>query len=226
MSMTDCFSELMAYSLYFLKHIESIQPPYEETLNKFNQMITTSRELVETDKASYDDWHKSLFAVCAWLDEQILLSDWREKEAWQLNPLQKQYFQTTHAGEKFFDVLERFDPVNDRQIIEVYNFCIKFGFQGKHFKPVATKGQNLVESSATDTQSERLLLNYVDVTGRNQLFVNAYRSDLDPRADKKRFEIRMGAVLAITAAASVLGIFILGFIYNLLLNEPISGYLQ
>lgn len=224
MNMTDCFSELMAYSLYFFKHIGSIQPPYEETSNKFNQMITASRELVEADKASYDDWNKSLFAVCAWIDEQILLSEWTEKELWQLNPLQKQYFQTTHAGEKFFEVLERFDPINDRQIIEVYNFCLKFGFQGKHFKPVAVKNQQLVEGSANG--SERLLLNYVDVSEREHLFANSYRSDLDPRRIKKKFEMGLGTVLAITAAASILGIAILGSIYNMLLNEPISGYLQ
>ncbi|MGH7452152.1 MAG: type IVB secretion system protein IcmH/DotU [bacterium] len=73
------------------------------------------------------------FALTAFLDETILNSRWREKEAWRARPLQLVYFKTNLAGEKFFERLDRIweDRKNKAALLEVYYLCLILGFEGK-----------------------------------------------------------------------------------------------
>lgn len=73
------------------------------------------------------------FALTAFLDETILNSRWREKEAWRARPLQLVYFKTNLAGERFFERLDRIweDRKNKAALLEVYYLCLILGFEGK-----------------------------------------------------------------------------------------------
>lgn len=208
----------MAYTMYFKKKVSSVQPDYEETAAKFTQLIMASRSLVEDDEAEFYAWERAFFAVCAWIDEQILLSDWQRKELWQLNTLQKQYFHTTHAGEKFFEVLDGLLPEKDAQIIEVYHFCIKLGFQGKHFKP-QKKGMIVESRNNADQQSAP----YVEV-GVKTLFPQAYRNPEDRIKVKEKLGVSLKMVLILVSLGSIFCLVVLSAFYSMLLNEQISGY--
>ena len=49
MNTTDCFSELMAYTLYFIKNSDDNQPSYDSIANEFTKLIISSRERVKED---------------------------------------------------------------------------------------------------------------------------------------------------------------------------------
>ncbi len=218
MNIINCFAELLAYTVYFKNKIASTQPEYERISTKFNQLITASRNLVKDDDSEFYMWERGFFAVCAWIDEQILLSEWQKKEVWQLNPLQKQYFRTAHAGEKFFEVLDGLLPEKDAQIIEVYHFCIKLGFQGKNFKP-QKKGMVIESRNNTDSQTDT----YFEV-GIRTLFPQAYRKAGEHTKVRERLRINLRLILILVSLTSVFCLIVLSAFYSMLLNDQISGY--
>ena len=218
MSILDCFVELIAYSLYLMQHISKTQPSYEEVFDKANELINSAQKLASTNKKLADSFERSLFAICAWLDEQVVLSDWQQKAVWQQNPLQKQYFKTTQAGDQFYEILERFDLVLDKDIIEIYKLCIKLGFQGKLF--YSQTNLEVIENSNTKK------LQYIDYSEFNEseIFSFAYGNELD--TSKKRYQISINLVMLIIAIMSICGIGLVVFIYDMLLEHQMVGYFK
>lgn len=219
MKIIDCFGELIAYSIYLTEQIGKIQPSYEGTLKKINELINSSKNLAATDKTLADSFEQSLFAICAWLDEQILLSNWQQKEIWQLNPLQKQYFKTTLAGDQFFEVLDRFDPVLDKETIEIYNLCIKLGFQGKSFYPKTNV--QVIENSSNENIK---YIEYSEFT-ETKIFSFAYPGEVDKKI-KKTSQINIYLVMLIMAIVSICGLGLVRYFYNMLLEQQLAGFFK
>ena len=57
-------------------------------------------------------------------------SSWQDREKWQGQLLQRVYFQTTAAGELFFERLNDIGP-HQRDVREVYYLCLAMGFTGR-----------------------------------------------------------------------------------------------
>ena len=219
MNIVDCFGELIAYSVTLMKDVAKSQPSYEEVYDNVNELINYSEKLAAADGISTDSFERSLFAICAWLDEQILFSDWHQKDIWQQNPLQKQYFKTTQAGDQFFEVLDRFDPILDREIIEIYKLCMRLGFQGKNFHQ-----QTSVQLIENPNISNTHFIEYSDYS-ESEIFPFAYGGEFDQRT-KKTSQISINFVVLIIAIISICGIGFIGFIYDMLLKQQIAGYFK
>jgi type VI secretion system protein ImpK len=78
--------------------------------------------------------HLCKYAFCATVDELILMSQFKVRDAWQRQPLQLQFFGEQLAGEQFFVKLEtlRREGAPRIQILEVFHMCLLMGFQGKY----------------------------------------------------------------------------------------------
>jgi len=106
--------------------------------NVFRERL--KQALVQVDRGaqklgiSTDDAYFSKFAFCALVDEIVLMSKLRVREAWERNPLQLEMFGEHMAGEKFFDALERLraDGARRLQVLEVFHMCLLLGFQGRY----------------------------------------------------------------------------------------------
>ena len=81
-----------------------------------------------------DDWREVKFALTALVDETIMSSAWPEKGGWEKRMLQDEYFDTTNAGEEFFDRLEQLRRIEIKkpELVEVYYWCLLLGFEGKY----------------------------------------------------------------------------------------------
>ena len=81
-----------------------------------------------------EDVHLCKYAFCATVDEIVLMSQFKVREAWQRQPLQLQFFGEQLAGEQFFVKLEalRREGAARVQILEVFHVCLLMGFQGKY----------------------------------------------------------------------------------------------
>lgn len=77
----------------------------------------------------------AFFAICAFIDEKLLESDWSEKEEWSKKTLQQSHFDTNIAGELFFSKLDGLNENSDveQQVREVYLYCLAQGFSGCYF---------------------------------------------------------------------------------------------
>jgi len=131
MRLTDCFMELIAYVSYFLKTASAKQPPHHQVKAEIDRLISNSQRICENGHFSQDDYHLARFAVFAWIDEAILSSGWNERNKWQAEQLQRSYYQTTDAGELFFDRLNTVG-LQQRDVREVYYLCLAMGFAGRH----------------------------------------------------------------------------------------------
>lgn len=134
MRLTDCYMELIAYVAYFLRSVDAKQPLYETVKGEVDRLITESYRHFESGGFSPEDYDMARFAVFAWIDEAILNSGWKEKGRWQGELLQRVHYQTTDAGEHFYDRLNTVS-LQQRDVREVYYLCLAMGFTGRHCHP-------------------------------------------------------------------------------------------
>ncbi|API87209.1 type IVB secretion system protein IcmH/DotU [Francisella uliginis] len=132
MSLMSSYSEIISYvialknnnfkDLDISKFRENLDLKFEEA----------KREILITYKD--EDYQNSLFAICAWIDETVLCSSWKEKSEWKKAMLQQSFFGTAEAGEIFFEKLSN-TPPNNIEVLEVYYYCMKLGFRGMFYRP-------------------------------------------------------------------------------------------
>ena len=130
-SVASCFVDLLAY-VFFLRWIcARKQPQFDEVKARVDQLIEESARRMRTcgiDPRDYDD---ARFAVLAWVDETILNMPWSQREQWTRALLQVRYYNTTNAGEEFFERLNRLRS-DEKSVREVYYLCLSLGFRGRY----------------------------------------------------------------------------------------------
>jgi len=131
MHLTDCFIDLVAYVVYFLKTVSAKQPPYHQVKADVLRLLTQSEGCVKKGLFSQEDYDLARFMICAWVDEAILNSSWNDKSQWQREQLQRQYYHTLDAGEEVFERLNVLG-FHQREIREVYYLCLALGFMGRY----------------------------------------------------------------------------------------------
>lgn len=103
-------------------------------------------------------------ALVALVDETILNSNWREREAWSNNPLALELFKTRDLGDEFFDQLEKLRPAStaaEKAVLEIYYLGLGLGYEGKYAlypdkAPLKQLAQEVHEELAAGTASKPL----------------------------------------------------------------------
>lgn len=95
----------------------------------FEQMAEKARRFRIPDA----DVAEARYALCAFMDEQILRSEWSGRQDWMSQPLQLIYFNENTAGEGFFTRLEALEQQPARvHVLQIYYLCLTLGFQGQY----------------------------------------------------------------------------------------------
>src|SRR5512143_3513674 len=131
MRLTDCFVDLIAYVVYFQKGGAALQAPFEQVRADVTRLLAQSEASARRGQVPPEEYDQAKFAVCAWVDEAILSSSWPYKGLWQREQLQRTHYNTTDAGEEFFDRLNALG-FNQRDAREVYYLCLALGFMGRY----------------------------------------------------------------------------------------------
>jgi type VI secretion system protein ImpK len=106
---------------------------YETIASTYNRLIQTAQDAAKSAGIPKKQFDKVLFPVFAWIDETILDTGWAARADWVNNSLQKRFFNTTNAGNEFFQRLEKLKP-DDRDLLEIYDYCLASGFKGRYFE--------------------------------------------------------------------------------------------
>jgi type VI secretion system protein ImpK len=217
MQLSDCFMGLMAYTTYLCQKGMNNPPSYEEARRRFDDLFPQARQCSQEAGFSEDEWQESLFAVCAWIDETILCSEWPERGRWQEDQLQRLHFQTMNGGEEFFARLAALDP-EAASIREVYAYCLALGFKGRYFLPEDEK--RLVE-----IQKANLLLvkDNLDMSVTEKLFPDGY-SGVTSEVGRKRWRRGLSLYTLIIMAISFIGVIALFSVYKALLLSINQSY--
>ena len=137
MRLIDCFADAISTTLAYVDAIRSgVSPDYEEVRLGIESVLSANANYA-AGGFTREQYDLAKFAVVAFIDEIILLSDWEHRHQWAHELLQKSHFGTSNAGEVFFDKLDNlssFDP-GERDVREVYVYCLALGFVGKFYRP-------------------------------------------------------------------------------------------
>jgi len=180
MVLLDCFTELIAYTGYLLENDKNGTTTIEEVYKTFELLISRSKECASAGEFSETEWTEAFFPICAYIDEQILVSDWVEKGRWVQSQLQRKYFNTTNAGGEFFKKLENLDGAT-QGVREVFEFCLTLGFKGSYYHAADVGRLEDIRYTNLKRVTDNINLAYPE-----SLFPEAYGSDTADTSRKKR----------------------------------------
>lgn len=220
MHLSDYFIELIALVAHFLRVDDAVRRPFDKLRGEIDRLLSEKQAEAMRDQISPGDFDLARFAVCAWIDEMILSSSWSEKDRWMPLQLQKHYYNTTDAGEIFFERLNALGP-HQLEVREVYYLCMALGLTGRYFRDeygleqIKTANLKLLMGSSLGLPSLE----------RVELFPEAYPGgDADVSLPgKKRGRLWL---MAAAGAAPVLLFAALFIIYFFILDNVGENYLR
>lgn len=152
MRLIECFSSLISFALY--QQQNSVSEQNRKTISgQFRDFIDKSRQTSIQQGFTEYQFDQALFAVVAWIDEQQLNGD-GSTVGWVHFLLQKQLFNTTNAGDEFYQRIG--DISQDLPVLEVYQYCFALGFRGRlyddesfqeYYRGIFGAEQNIFDSS-------------------------------------------------------------------------------
>ncbi|WP_321405202.1 DotU family type IV/VI secretion system protein [Maridesulfovibrio sp.] len=159
MHLSDCFLELFTYIRLLTGTPELAGADYEQVREDVRTLIARMDDRSDLLGVSEDIYNDARFAVFAWADEAVLVSNWSGVREWLKHPLQREFYATSNAGEEFFERLDKLfnrnnGPVDqslfadmqkedagpengkvnrETEVLEVYALCLSLGYTGKYF---------------------------------------------------------------------------------------------
>ena len=132
MRVIDCFMPLIAWIVDFRDALPAC-PPYEQVKGEIRQLLAQSETMSRGGVLDPKQYEEARFIVCAWVDETLLGSQWRDTHRWQHEQLQRHFYQTTDAGVEAFERLQALGQ--KQQAREVFCLCLALGFRGRYLGP-------------------------------------------------------------------------------------------
>ena len=135
MRLIDCYVEfLIGMQRHFAAGVDLQGIAYDtlraETVSKLHACERQAQQL----QLPAETLEVARFAVVAYLDELILVSQWTDKPHWQQLTLQRELFHTTNAGAEFYTRLSALgEDADGHAAREVFYLCLALGFRGKYF---------------------------------------------------------------------------------------------
>jgi type VI secretion system protein ImpK len=171
--------EIIAYTTFVVDSDRAGQPSFEQVHSNMQQLISQSEACQQENQFPPEDFQAARFAVFAWVDETFLASRWEGRHHWQREQLQRRYFQTTDAGELFFEKLNTIGP-HQRDVREVYYLCLCLDFAGQY----CTEGDDFMLDQLRQSNLKVLTASSMGVPTleKEQLFPQAYPIDKEDEA--------------------------------------------
>jgi type VI secretion system protein ImpK len=133
MRLIDSFMPLVAYVADFRVACRDTPRSYQQVKEEVAQLLLQSEQGCGRQAPQGEEYDLARFAVCAWVDETLLASGWRERQLWQKEQLQRLHYRTTDAGVELFERLQALGARDE--VREVYYLCLALGFKGRYIGP-------------------------------------------------------------------------------------------
>lgn len=169
--LNDCYCDVFTYVLSLLG-AKGGNAGYETVRDDILSLLTTADARAGAEKFDPDDVLNAKFAVCAWVDETLLRSDWEGAKSWRTNQLQQRFFATHNAGVEFFNRLESLRG-KESPVRETYALCLGLGFHGEYFEKGRAEDLNALRRQTIREAAGSPASAYGDIG--NFLFADAYQ---------------------------------------------------
>jgi type VI secretion system protein ImpK len=214
MRLTDCFMDVVAYVSYCLKS-ENI-PSFDQVRADILRLVGESEQRFEKGSFTRDDYDLARFAVCAWVDESLIGSSWSDKGQWLKEPLQRIYYQTSDAGELFFQRLNTLGP-HQQHVREVYYLCLALGFSGQY----CNEGDEFLIDQLKISNLKLLTGSSVGLPSlsREDLFPDAYPGPIDVELPQTKAEKKFSLLTLASVGVPFILFLVLFVIYRFVLSS-------
>lgn len=149
----DCFVESLALTMALTRGDQTTEGwGYADIRQQLDGQLSNVSGHGAQGGYSEPQIRHALFAVVAFIDEQLASTSWNGQQEWSRNLLQREYFDTTNAGVEFYSRLDSLNPFNpaERDIREVYYYCLSLGFSGKFYGEGAQSALNKIRRDNYD----------------------------------------------------------------------------
>jgi len=145
------------------------------------------------------------FALVAWTDETLLLSNWAGRESWGHDLLQSSLFRTNRGGDEFYERLARLRPDQSAARL-IFFLCFCFGFQGQ----LLGEEPQRMELIRQNFDMLRAAGHASDIVTQGQLSVEAYHLEVELEPPSS------GTVLKVVLRWGGGAILLFGLLYGIL----------
>ena len=137
MHLIDCFINTI------IELVDTLESENEESMTNAAELRSNIEKSLAENAYRYkaggyseEQYLLAKFSIVAWIDEKVL-SQSGLRTQWSHNLMQKEHFGTSNAGQEFFERMGELSPFNpaDKDIREVYFYCLCLGFTGKYYRP-------------------------------------------------------------------------------------------
>ena len=135
-------------------------------------------------------------------------------KVWVKHQLQRKYFNTTNAGEEFFQKMAGL-PEDETELRGVYAYCLSLGFSGKYFREEDVHRINEIKQ-----HNLRLLTDEGEIDYPEQLFPDAYAKT----GVHRKWHNRPGVLSVILFILFPVIFLALYFTYDSMLAEILNQY--
>ncbi|MCB9897633.1 MAG: DotU family type IV/VI secretion system protein [Planctomycetes bacterium] len=125
----------------FRRQVRSMPADVEWVRSRLEDMLKSMERRAASDprlEARLRDARPPLVYLA---DEILLDCGWDGEAAWERDLLETRVFGTQHAGQDFFDRLDRAMNQDDVELLEIYHKAICMGFRGRLVKQPAVLGE-------------------------------------------------------------------------------------
>ena len=189
--------DLMVEGFYALFLLRNGSAPQDQATfaGHIHQFLADVDRSAKAAGVHADDVLEASYAFCAAVDEIILRSPFKIRDAWETRPLQLRIFGDQLAGEHFFERLEelRARGAVRLQALEVFHMCLLLGFQGKY----ALDGEDMLHYL-----SARLGDEIARMRGKQRGFA-PHAERPDQIANKLRSDLSLCVLLGVFALAGL-----------------------
>jgi type VI secretion system protein ImpK len=166
----------------------------QRLVGSLDRMVSDGRRLGISDS----DLAEARYALVAFIDEQIMRSDWSGRAEWMQRPLQLDLYRENTAGENFFVRLRALLRAGDRPIaVEIYYLCLVLGFEGA-YRDQADPHAIEKFSRASRDQVRKVLPDPLKISPHAK-----------PRGSTRSVKTGWGPLIVIAASSLVLILFVL-----------------
>lgn len=205
MRLVDCYIPAILFTRQAAQDLDNNVPDVEALRTRYQQFHEELTDSAEENGFSRDSIMEGWLAFCAYADEILLVTQWHGRGDWQRQPLQRLYFNTTNAGDEFYNRLNQLNKHGeDRSVREVYLLCLGLGFKGRYFDP---QDRPQLESARGFNLSLLLPEEAQHNLDQSMLFRTAYSNEQRAAHDRKR---RMSLIPFVVALPTlfILGVFL------------------
>jgi type VI secretion system protein ImpK len=171
MRLIDCFAPSFAYTLDMIADSEKGETiEFATVQSHIISQIDSLKARAFDGGYSEKQYQIALYAAIALIDEKLVSANWHGRKEWVKSLLQKRYFDTSNAGIEFFNKLDQLNPFNpaERDIREVYFYCMSIGFSGKFYGEGAQSALDIIK------HDNYQLLNDDEAISSESLFPSAF----------------------------------------------------